>query len=151
MRLIAIVEPISDVAKETLGELCFCHRFQCSEIEQLESCHAGKVYPVGKFTFEFFNFSFEVDLVEEQTGHLLLDLILGGLFREVLTFLVGVRPFAEFRARNLLTFRRTLLSFINIYWLQMSALIDLFVAQLLICQFWSELLAVDLLSNFRLP
>ena len=101
MRLIAIVEPISDVAKETLGELCFCHRFQCSEIEQLESYHAGKVYPVGKFTFEFFNFSFEVDLVEEQTGHLLLDLILGGLFWEVLTFLVALNSFGNLVASQL--------------------------------------------------
>ena len=107
MSLIAVVERISDITEETFGELCLRKCLDASEVEHVESGHASVVNTMSQLTLKLLHLFLKVDLVEEQSGHLFLNLLLCCLAGVRGTLLVVAPPTKIFRC-CLPAFRRSL-------------------------------------------
>lgn len=84
MALIAVVEPITNIAVQALAEFCWGQRLECAHIESLKGREAGKVDAMSQVDFEFFNFALKVNLVQEEPCHFLSYLLLLWLLGESL-------------------------------------------------------------------
>ena len=65
MLLLSIEERVSNIAEQTFAELSLSKYFEATEVEDLESCHASKVNPMGQVDLELLNLLLQVDLIKE--------------------------------------------------------------------------------------
>jgi hypothetical protein len=76
LRLVAIVHFVANKAVKAFREVSLRQVALAAEVEYLEGSHAGKVLFVGQLTFQLLYLLFEVYLIKQGSGELLLDSLL---------------------------------------------------------------------------